>query len=171
MRSNYSKTLKNLPYKAIFKVGFLIAALIFVFVVFKKIGKALLSFIDSFTGTKNDQNNQQHNTDYLNAQRDAINWKNISFGKDVYMAKCDTIFTALQGSFVEDEMTIWRVFKTMKTNDDVKCMKFYWGTRPIGLYGFRQEMTLSQALAYLLSANELNTCNYMLKRNGLQERV
>ena len=158
--------------KGILKVGILIAVLVFVFVIFRKIGKNLMDLIDRLFGKQQEQIDKEKEKERVNAIKGSIDWSNISFSKSQYLSFCETIHHALYSNpLTEDERMVWSVFKKMKTNDDVKCLKYFYGRRSAGTLFYPRQSTLGECLAETLSANELNTCNYLLKKNGLTERV
>jgi hypothetical protein len=169
---SYNKGMNNNSGRGVIKMGFIIAILIFIFVIFRKLGKNLLDLIDSLFGKKQQVVDEKKEKEREQAIKDSIDWSNISYSKSQYNAFCETIWTGLYGNpLTEDERVVWSVFKKMKTNDDVKCLKLYYGRRKAGTLLFPKQSTLSESLAEVFTANELNTCNYLLKRNGLQERV
>lgn len=171
-KTNYNRALNNFSAKGSIKLIFVIGVAVLIFVVFKKLGRTLLDFIDSISGKKQQEIDEKKETEREEALKDSIDWTNISYSKSQYNSFCETIHTGLFGNpLTEDERVVWSVFKKMKTNDDVKCLKLFYGRRSAGTLFFPKQSTLSEALAEVFSANELNTCNYLLKQNGITERV
>jgi len=154
---NNSKILNIIP----------IAIFIVVFFAAKKIFDMVLNLL----GQKNEQLIEQTNQDSLDSAKKEIDESYLTYSKSQYYNFADGIYTALQGSFSEDEMSVWNVFKKIKTNDDFLQLTIAYGIRPVGFIGFRTPMNLSQSIRALFSNNEINTCNYLLKKNGVTKTI
>jgi len=96
---------------------------------------------------------------------------NLTFSKSQYNDFADTIYTALQSGFTEDEEAIYTVFKRLKNNDDFKQLKLSYGSRLIGLYGFRVSMNLTKSIRSLLNDDECKHINYIMSNRGLTTRI
>ena len=152
-----------------FKVNDLlkIAIFIVVFLGARKIFDMLLNLF----GQRNEDLIKENNDTALQLARDERNMDNLSYSLNQYTHFADGIYTALQSGMTEDEMAVWDVFKKIKNNDDFLQLEIAYNVRPIGFYGFRTEMNLSQSIRSLFSSNEINTCNYLLKKNGVTKRI
>ena len=144
-----------------------IAIFIVVFLGARKIFDMLLNLF----GQRNEDLIKENNNTALELAKDEVNEANLSYSKNQYTHFADGIYTALQSSMSEDEMAVWDIFKKIKNNDDFLQLEISYNVRPIGFYGFRTEMNLSQSIRSLFSANEINTCNYLLRTNGVTKRI
>ena len=150
-----------------FNIILKVAIAVVVFLGARKIFNMLLDIL----GQRNQNLIVQNNNESLNSAKDEVNESKLTYSKNQYTVFADGIYTAIQSSLSEDEMAVWNVFKKIKNNDDLLQLQIAWNVRPCGIIGFRVELNLSQAIRSVFSNNEINTCNYLLKRNGVTKTI
>ena len=132
---------------------------IFIIVWLNKILKSLAGYF----GGENSEATRRLQDEELKLAKDEIKYKYLSHEKSQYFVYADAIEVALQSSWTEDEMAVYKVLRQLWNNSDYLMLKIAWDKRPIGMYGFRTPMTLEQAIRFYFNESEINTCNHILK--------
>ena len=145
----------------------IIMLIVLMLVFFKKF---MLLLGDIFGTTAREEEEEKEKEDIEQTQNE-LEQSNLTYSKSQYNDFADTIYTALQSGFTEDEEAIYTVFKRLKNNDDFKQLKLSYGSRLIGLYGFRVSMNLTKSIRSLLNDDECKHINYIMSNRGLTTRI
>lgn len=137
------------------------------FVILNKV----LEFFSSLTGEKLQEGEEQQDKDNIGVTQEELSNSKLSYPESEYYDLADTIYTAMQAEFTEDEDAIYTAFRRLKTDADYLKLKLVYGKRPIGLWGFRNDLNLVQSLRSLLNDQELYYVNRILAKAGIKYRV
>jgi hypothetical protein len=137
------------------------------FVILNKI----LEMFSSLTGENLQEGEKEQDQGNIGATESELQNSLLSYPESEYFDLADTIYTALQAEFNEDEDAIYTAFRRLKTDADYLKLKLVYGKRPIGLWGFRNDLNLVQSLRSLLNDQELYYVNRILAKAGIKYRV
>ena len=135
-----------------------LAILVFVLIWLNK----FLKSIQVFMGSENDQVVKENDKKELDSAKGEIKEEFLSHKKSEYYAMADAIEVALQAGWTEDEDAVYNVLKKLWNNSDYLMLKLAWNKRPIGVYGFRTQLTLEKAIRYYFNEAEIKKCNSIL---------
>lgn len=153
----------NRQFKQIFNFGLVFV----VFIFFDRI----LQMLSNITGQNLEQGEQQQDESNFSASNEELESQKLTYPNSEYFDIADTIYTALQASFTEDEEAIYSSFRLLKNDADYLKLKVVYGKRPIGLYGFRNDLNLSQSIRSLLNDDEVNKINRILANAKIKYRI
>lgn len=131
----------------------------------------VLDLFSDFTGEKLQEGEDKQDKDNQNTTQGELNKDNLSYPDSEYFDIADTIYTALQAGYTEDEDAIYTAFRRLKNNDDYLKLKLVYGKRPIGFYGFRNDLNLVQSLRSLLNDTEIYYVNRILAVRNIKYRI
>ncbi|MEY2671331.1 MAG: hypothetical protein RLZZ577_1647 [Bacteroidota bacterium] len=90
---------------------------------------------------------------------DKINWNHLNHDATQYTIWANGIYTALQANIWEDEEAIYKIFENMWNDSDYLMLKYKFGRRLMGVYGFRTYQTMETALRMYLSNDQIAYIN------------
>jgi hypothetical protein len=146
--------MNNRTFVQLVKLGLLVFVLLYA----KKIIDSILKTIG--VGNQEEEEKKQHVE--LTEAHDKINWNHLTADPNQYTAWANGIYSALQSNFWEDEEAIYNIFKHIWNDSDYLMLKYKFGRKLMGVYGFRSYQTMETALRMYLSDQEIQKINNIL---------
>jgi hypothetical protein len=157
---------KKVNFETFKTVGFILL-IVLIFVFFKK----LMLLISDMFGTKEQGDKEERDREDEQETQNELDESKLTYTKSQYKDFANTIYTALEEGFTEDEDAIYTVFKRLKNNHDYYQLKLAYGKRLHGIYGFREAYNLVSAIRRLLNDDECKQINYIMSNRGLTTRI